>query len=66
MKDYHDEIMEGVMQRKAEINKKYPTFEALDRHYTEVEARMRKEGWTFIDPIEFREQNLRRQLAENI
>jgi hypothetical protein len=65
MTGYYDEIMEGVMQRKAELNELYPTFEALHKHLEEERPRLEKEGWKFIDPVEFRELNFRRQLAES-
>jgi hypothetical protein len=61
---YRDEIMEDVRRRKADICTEYPTFETLDKHFSEVESRMRNEGWTFIDPVEFREQNRRRQMEK--
>jgi hypothetical protein len=66
MTGYHDEIMEDVRQRKAEINREYPTFEALHAHIAEEEVRLKSEGWKFVDIDELRARNYRRQMTESL
>jgi hypothetical protein len=66
MNAYHDEIMEDVMQRKAELLEMHGGIEGLHKNMDADRLRLEREGWKFIDPVEFREQNFRRQLAENL
>jgi hypothetical protein len=58
---YHDEIMEDVRQRKAQLLKMYGGIEGLHKHQDEERPLLEKEGWKFLDPNEVRERNFRRQ-----
>jgi hypothetical protein len=63
---WDDEVMAEVRERKAQLLEMYGGIEGLHRHMDEERPLLEKEGWKFLDPTEFREKNLRRQMVEDL